>query len=459
MSQSNNKVITYVPQSDDDATAEMGTLRRSLYLYTNRLGLNYSLVLGMSLAYQGSVALFIGIRAIRNLPVLNWIPTDSVPLQVIALLAAIIAGMFIQGLLIAEAAQIVWLRRTDRLKTRLEKESFWWWVMLFLLLITLSGDFTLVFFAVTGTTDLAPAWAASKVNMLTFITNGILMLLNLLTLLRSASVMRTSTSEINRKEVEERLKAIADEILLEAGDATRLEAQQVWKKLSADPRKFLPLQKAVLDKIREQHPDFFPASLGGDTWAYGINNNSFAALPPHLHQALIAGRANSSRFTDRDSAHLWNLAPDDLAELIGINLQTYGSPRFINAIDPEQPEFAYTPPADFSTAFQTPSRPAASNSGSNPPRPLNTGRVIATAAPTIPTVINPANQEFADKESFLQALEQQPAVKLRFAQYLINNAAAKKLGGSQFVSGQGVTVFDLFDLLEIQFYYRQFVGN
>jgi hypothetical protein len=453
------KVITYIPQYEDDTTAEMGTIRRGLYLYTNRLGLNYSLVLGMSLAYQAAVALFIGVRAIRNLPVLSWIPTDSVALQVVAMLAAITAGLFIQGLLVAEAAQIVWLRRTDRLKTRLEQDSVWWWIMLLALIITLSGDFTLVFFAVTGTSDLAPAWKASQVNMLTFVTDGILMLLNLLTLLRSASVMRTSTSEINRKEVEERLKAIADEILLEAGDATRLEAQQIWKKLAADPRKFLPLQKAVLDKIKEQHPDFFPESLGGDTWSYDLSANSFAALPPHLHQALIAGRANSNRFTDRDSAHLWNMGPEDLAELIGINLQTYGSPRFINAIDPEQPEFAYTPPADFSRAFQTQgqlSRPAAS---SNHNRPLNGGRVIATATSATPTVINPANQEFADKESFLQALEQQPAVKLRFAQYLIANAADKKLGGNQFVAGQGVTVFDLFDLLEIQFYYRQFVGN
>ncbi len=412
----------------------------------------------MSLAYQVGVALFIGIRAIRNLPLLSWIPTDSVPLQLIAMLAAVIAGLFIQGLLIAEAAQVVWLRRTDRLKTRLEKDSYWWWVMLFVLIITLAGDFLLVFLAITGTSDPGPAWAAARVNMLTFVTDGILMLLNLLTLLRSASVMRTSTSEINRQEVEERLKAIADEILLEAGDATRLEAQQVWKKLSADPRKFLPLQKAVLDQIRNQHPDFFPASLGGDTWAYDISANSFAALPPHLHQALIAGRANSNRFTDRDSAHLWNMAPADLAELIGFNLQTYGSPRFINAIDPNEPEFAFTPPADFSLALQTPApvqpgRPGSTNH-SHTARGATTNR-----AGQAQVVIDPANQNFADKESFLQALELQPAVKLRFAQYLINNAATKKLGGNQFVAGQGVTVFDLFDLLEIQFYYRQFEGN
>ena len=32
----------------------------------------------------------------------------------------------------------------------------------------------------------------------------------------------------------------------------------------------------------------------------------------------------------------------------------------------------------------------------------------------------------------------------------------RKLKGGQFVAGQGVTIFDLFDLVELQFYYRQF---
>ncbi len=35
--------------------------------------------------------------------------------------------------------------------------------------------------------------------------------------------------------------------------------------------------------------------------------------------------------------------------------------------------------------------------------------------------------------------------------------AARKLKGVQFVAGQGVNIFDLFDLLELQFYSRQFV--
>ena len=48
-------------------------------------------------------------------------------------------------------------------------------------------------------------------------------------------------------------------------------------------------------------------------------------------------------------------------------------------------------------------------------------------------------------------------MQARFAQYLMQTPVSKKLKGAQFVAGQGVTIFDLFDLLELQFYYRQFV--
>lgn len=34
----------------------------------------------------------------------------------------------------------------------------------------------------------------------------------------------------------------------------------------------------------------------------------------------------------------------------------------------------------------------------------------------------------------------------------------KKLKGAQFLVGQGVTIFDLFDLLELQFCYREFMS-
>lgn len=48
-------------------------------------------------------------------------------------------------------------------------------------------------------------------------------------------------------------------------------------------------------------------------------------------------------------------------------------------------------------------------------------------------------------------------MQARFAQYLMQ-APATKLKGAQFVAGQGVTIFDLFDLLEREFYYRGFMS-
>lgn len=69
-----------------------------------------------------------------------------------------------------------------------------------------------------------------------------------------------------------------------------------------------------------------------------------------------------------------------------------------------------------------------------------------------------AQESFADKESFIKVLGQQPVMQARFAQYLMQAPDSRKLKEAQFVAGQGVTIFDLFDLVELQFYYREFVG-
>ena len=67
-------------------------------------------------------------------------------------------------------------------------------------------------------------------------------------------------------------------------------------------------------------------------------------------------------------------------------------------------------------------------------------------------------EKFADKESFIKALGQEPVIQARFTQYLMQTPATKKLKGAQFVARQGVTIFDLFDLLELEFYYREFIN-
>ena len=67
-------------------------------------------------------------------------------------------------------------------------------------------------------------------------------------------------------------------------------------------------------------------------------------------------------------------------------------------------------------------------------------------------------ERFADKESFIKALGHEPVLQARFAQYLMQEPATRKLKGAQFVAGLGVTIFGLFDLMELQFYYREFTG-
>ena len=59
------------------------------------------------------------------------------------------------------------------------------------------------------------------------------------------------------KKPQERTKAIVEEILIDAEDATRSEALKVWRQLGTNPQKFVPLTEAVLALIQQAHPNFF----------------------------------------------------------------------------------------------------------------------------------------------------------------------------------------------------------
>jgi hypothetical protein len=434
-------IITYVPQAASDTPSpDMGTVRRAVWLYTHKLGLEFTLVLILSLGYQVLVAIYIGIRALRNIPLLAWIPTDIPAWQLVGYAAAILAGVFVQGLLVAELAQVVWMRRTDRLKIRLMSDSIWWWVHLGVLVTVIGLDFLLLFMAVTGTTDIGRGWHEANASQMTFIADMLLTILNMLTLLRCAAVMRTSTSEENRREVEERLTAIADELLLDAGDATREQAQQVWRTLNADPRKFLPLQDAVLDILRRNHPDLLPSELGGDTWCYDFTGNTFAALPPDLHLAMSQSRGKRDRFSDEDQRRLWSLPPLDVSELIAFNFDSLGRPRFVDLTDPTNPEYVYHSP-NFEALVTPP--------GSN-----RNGRTTKAPAGAKATAPDPLTTTFADRESFLMALED--ADKVRFASYLKREAFRQKYN-EDWTEGAGVEIWKTFDLVELQYLYKQWL--
>jgi len=433
------QVITYVPQYQQQTEGpdpDMGFARRAVWMYTHKLGQEFSLVLMLSLGYQFLVAIFLGVRAIRGLPLLSWLPGDTA-WQAIGFAAALVAGFFVQALIVSEAAQVVWIRRTDRLKVRLMSGSVWWWFHLLVLIVSVILDFLMLFMAITGTTDLGRGWKGAQANQMTFIATILFTVLNLLTLLRCASVMRTSTSEENRREVEEQMRAIADEILLDAGEGTRLAAQQAWKVLGSNPRRFLPLHESVMNLIRDQHPDFFPDQLGGDTWGYDQDGNTFAALPPDVHQALLKGRSQSNRFSDPDQRQMWSLPPSDQARIIDYNLGLYGKPRFVNLADLDNPEFAYTP-ADFK-AF---------TSGEE----VEAGAGVAGLTTATP---NAATTLFADKVSFLTALSD--LEKVQFAGYL-KSSVYPSLHKAEWTEAN-VPIWNVFDLVDLQYIFKQWKSS
>ncbi len=428
------RVITYVPQEGDQPAADMGSIRRGLWLYTHKLGLNFSLVLLLALSYQGFVAAFISLRGIRTLPILAKIPNEPLP-QALGILAALVIGFIIQGLIIAEMAQVVWLRHPDRLKVRLMSGSVWWWIMLAALIVTISVDFFLLFLSVTGANSFGEAWSSIFNNQMTFATNLLLGILNFLTLLRCASVMRTTTSEEIRQEVEERLKAIAEEILIDAGDSARAKAAQVWKKLSVNPQRFVPIHDSVLNLISSQHPELIPPKLGGDSWAYDFGGNTFAALPPDLHQALLQSRHRAftpgRKFLDEEQGQLWKLQPNDMAEVISYNMETYGKPRFVDVTDPETPRFM-TRPVEFSALLSDPSYKGSA------------GLPLSQAPPAAKVLSLP--DDLANRLS--------PTEKALFGAYLANTVFPG-VHHSPFPQLPDLNIFQVFDSVELQWYYRE----
>jgi hypothetical protein len=455
------RVITYVPkesQETEEPSSDMRTIRRGLRMYTHKLGLNFSLVLLLAFAYQIFVAVFIAMNGMKAIPIFaNISPTDSTQ-QVLSSAAAIIIAVVIQGLIIAEMAQVVWLRHPDRLKVRLMSSSIWWWIMLVALIVTIAIDFLLLFLSVTNKTNLPEAWQAVLKNQMAGFTILLLSLLNFLTLLRCASVMRTSTSEEIRREVEERLNAIAEEILIDAGDSARSRAAQVWKKLAVNPQRFIPIHDSVLNLLVKNHPNMVPPQIGGDNWAYDFTGNTFAAVPPDVHQALLQNRHRLSRdnknhFDTDDNQLLWRLPPSDMAEMIAYNMETYGKPRFVDITEPENPKFLTWPIEIGALGFN----PAAVQS--------QVGDAPVIAAP----MGNQATQQMQNSglqpagtrqqvvvaspgQSFVASLT--PTEKALFGSYL-THTVFPHVHGSKFPQGvPDLSIFEVFDSVELQWYYR-----
>ena len=456
------KVITYIPkesQETEEPSSDMGTIRRGLWMYTHKLGLNFSLVLLLALAYQAFVAVFIALNGMKTVPIFATVsPTDNIQ-QILSNGGAILMAVIIQGLIIAEMAQVVWLRHPDRLKVRLMSGSVWWWIMLVALIITIIIDFLLLFLSITNKTNLGDAWQAVLKNQMSGLMILLFSILNFLTILRCASVMRTSTSEEIRREVEERLNAIAEEILIDAGDSARSKAAQVWKKLSVNPQRFIPIHDSVLNLISKNHPTLLPPALGGDTWAYDFTGNTFAVLPPDVHQALLQNRYRVSRdnktpFETDDNQLLWKLPPIDMADMIGFNMETYGKPRFVDITEPENPKYL-TRPVEFGSLGLS---PMGSNGQPSPGPVINQqtqpliNPMMVNGANTQPMALSQQQVVAAPSGNFVTSLT--PTEKALFGSYL-TNTVFPHVHGSKFPQGvPDLSIFEVFDVVELQWYYR-----
>lgn len=431
-----NQVITYVPQSEGDEPGDdMRGLRRVAWHYTNRWGLNFFLALCLALAFQLFVAVFLAFYAVIKLPILANIPQDNPAGQVLRILGALAIAFVIQAALVAETAQVVWLRKPDWLKIRLMKDSVWWWIMLIGLILTLVIDYLLFLLAITGARTLGDAIAVYKTDSILFLTTIALSLLNFLSLLRAASVMKTSTSKEIKFEVEERLKAIAEEILIDAGDNARKKATRVWKELSVNPQRLIPLQNSVLDLISKQHPELVPPDMGGSTWAYDFGGNKFAALPPDVHQALLQTRyrAAGRGLADPEQSHLWGMPSQDLAQAITFNLEEYGAPAFVDATQPEQPKFI-TRPIRYEALAGT-----ESEKGEKEQPARDAATVLVDAA-----------------TSFVAGLPK--GERLGYGAYLAATVFPQ-LRGYPYIPMPDSSIFDAFDVVELQWYYRQWKQN
>ena len=124
----------------------------------------------------------------------------------------------------------------------------------------------------------------------------------------------------------------------------------------------------------------------------------------------------------------------ELAEAISFNLISYGKPRFVDFTVPEEPLYSFQPPASFEKVFNAEQRLLVA---SNKPRLPSQAGTLREANDRVgsSSALDLAEEKFADKESFIKVLGQQPVIQARFAQYLMQEPVTRKLKGAQFVVG------------------------
>lgn len=457
---------------------EMGALRRGLWYFTNRLGLDFTLTLMLSLLYQLFVALFIALRGMNNLPLISSLYAGEWPGKVLALVISLVLAGLIQGLVVAEMAQVVWLRYPERLNIRLMAKSVWWYIITIALIITLTFDFVLLLLATTEQNNLFKAFGYMlSANQFTGILVFLLSVLNFLTILRCASVMRTSTPESTSQNLQEYLVGIAQDTLVTASDTVHRQTALLWKSLGVAPDRLIPLHNSVIDFILASHADKLPQQLPGSAWAYDWKGNRLVVVPHEIHAALMQ---NKEQFSQRElptgkpgngsNAHsrqgegeskgpddiFWKMSASEQAEMINLNLATVGRPDVVDATDPDRVRYITPPvPPTGSSTQSTPttSPPATTarnvNNTSRPKtsatKPTTQPKTVASASPTQPKPSGKLPELLSHKE------------REEFADYLTE--LYEQEYGEELDQDEEGSIFALFEQPELEEYYSDWKEN
>lgn len=440
---------------------EMRTLGRWLWFYTHKFGLDFGLVLVLALGYQCFMSVFIGLNGIVTLHIFDGLLNKSAnPAGPIvgSILAVLVAGL-VQGLIIAEMAQVVWLRRPDWLRVRLMSGSIWWWVMLVALVVTVTLNFLLLFLSITGQANLVAAWQAVTADQKSGLVILLLSILNVLTLLRCAASMRTSTNEENRRDVEEHVRAMADEVLLTAGEGVRKKAVSFYNSMGGgDPWQYVPITEAVIKLVSSQHPGIFPPELEGSSWAYNPTGNAFVSMPADMHLALLQNQGqsqgnirNSGGGGNERARQMWQLEPPEQAESIDINLQRYGKPKFVLATEPGSPVFMGQPNVNMQALRENGGMQSQPHTS-----PSSSSHFPQLAAPTSNTSSQVSFNQSQGGNFNLAAI---PSLEQAlFANYL-SNRVFPAIHGENFPVNANLNVFEMFDEVDLQWYYRFWKKN
>lgn len=442
---------------------EMGTLRRGLWYFTNRLGLDFTLSLLLSLLYQGFVALFIAMRGMNNLPMISSLYAGEWWGKILALVLSVALAGLIQGLVVAEMAQVVWLRYPERLNIRLMSKSTWWYIITIALIVTLAFDFVLLLLATTEQNNLFKAFSyMMSANQFTGVLVFLLSVLNFLTILRCASVMRTSTAESTSQNLQEYLVGIAQDTLVTASDTVHRQTALLWKSLGVSPDRLIPLHNSVIDFIVASHADKLPQQLPGSAWAYDWKGNRLVVVPHEIHAALMQNKeqfsqpqlptgkpgngnaANGNAAADAGSKGspnpgdiFWKMSANDQAEMINLNLETVGRPDVVDATDPNRVKYI-TPTIQPNRVTQATTTRAVNVAGA----------ATATNLSNQPTGTTTSSQKKSSgKLPDRLTLEEQEL----FADYLTE--LYEQEYGEEFVQTEEGSIFGLFEQTELEEYY------